>query len=146
MIFKDLKIRNASAATKMWKMVFWMAYFFINMIYWNFKDVASIPWGYIFICQNLIFLQSVPLMEQWSKIFDFFMTYINSIAHYKTCQVGRIVPLTSICQKSKKASLQVSQKRDPVSQMWGQLSGIGDQVFWMGDLVFPNGGQIYSCR
>jgi len=127
----------------------WFFEWLISSLIWYIeilKILRVYPGGIYSSVKIYFFLQSVPLKEQWSKIFDFFMTDINSIAHYKTCQVGRIVPLTSICQKSKKASLQVSQKRDPVSQMLGQLSGIGDQVFWMGDLVFPNGGQIYSCR
>ena len=55
----SLQIRNASAAPRMRK----IAYLFINMIYFKIlkTQVVSIPLGYIFIHQNLIFHQSVPL-------------------------------------------------------------------------------------
>ena len=76
LIFKDGQVRNASAATKMQKMAFRVAYF-VHMNYFEIQRTQRVSPIRVYpysmgICmhQNLIFHQTVPLRRMLCKCLE----------------------------------------------------------------------------
>ena len=62
-----MHIKNESAATRMRKMAFWMACFFIDLIFRNSEDVASIPLKVYIHPSKFPFSSGFPFLSSHGK-------------------------------------------------------------------------------